>query len=96
MEIRINEMQVEKKMIISERIFLLGRKADVDIYHTHLQSKEFICLSRLTEYSCNIVLLQCENYQIQLQMHQWNRYQALLIYISSHQEKHSLSEFPYR
>ena len=44
MKIRINEMQVEKKMIISERIFLLGRKADVDIYHTHLQSKEFIML----------------------------------------------------
>ena len=50
----------------------------------------------LKSSDCNIVLLQCENYQIQLQMHQWNRHQALLIYISSHQEKHSLSEFPYR
>ena len=27
-----------------KRIFLLDRKADVDIYHTHLLSKEFICL----------------------------------------------------
>jgi len=26
--------------------FLLDRKADVDIYHTHLQSKEFICLQQ--------------------------------------------------
>ena len=29
-----------------KRIFLLDRKADVDIYHTHLQSKEFICLQQ--------------------------------------------------
>lgn len=93
-----SEIDSVRSQIVTSRKkdFLLDRKADVDIYHTHLQSKEFICLSRLTEYSCNIVLLQCENYQIQLQMHQWNRHQALLIYISSHQEKHSLSEFPYR
>ena len=30
-----------------KRIFLLDRKADVDIYHTHLQSKEFICLQQV-------------------------------------------------
>ena len=87
--------ELNAKLLALERLRSKGYLA-ADIYHTHLQSKEFIYLSRLTEYSCNIVLLQCENYQIQLQMHQWNRYQALLIYISSHQEKHSLSEFPYR
>ena len=92
----LKEEAREEKESTKEMVSDVYKRQDVDIYHTHLQSKEFICLSRLTEYSCNIVLLQCENYQIQLQMHQWNRHQALLIYISSHQEKHSLSEFPYR
>ena len=29
-----------------KKIFLLDRKADVDIYHMHLQSREFICLQQ--------------------------------------------------
>ena len=35
-----------KVYIIRGQQVMLDRKADVDIYHTHLQSKEFICLQQ--------------------------------------------------
>ena len=46
--IEVTEEYLKEKLykIRGKRIFLLDRKADVDIYHTHLQSKEFICLQQ--------------------------------------------------
>ena len=42
------EIDSVRSQIVTSRKkdFLLDRKADVDIYHTHLQSKEFICLQQ--------------------------------------------------
>ena len=51
-EITIDEYNSLKDSLRSQIVtsrkkdFLLDRKADVDIYHTHLQSKEFICLQQ--------------------------------------------------
>ena len=44
--IEVTEEYLKEKLykIRGKRIFLLDRKGDVDIYHTHLQNKEFICL----------------------------------------------------
>ena len=46
--IEVTEEYLKEKQykIRGKRIFLLDRKADVDIYHTHLQNKEFICLQQ--------------------------------------------------
>ena len=43
-----SEIDFVRSQIVTSRKkdFLLDRKADVDIYHTHLQSKEFICLQQ--------------------------------------------------
>ena len=45
-ELNSRAMMGEYILYYRGRIFLLDRKADVDIYHTHLQSKEFICLQQ--------------------------------------------------
>ena len=47
--IEVTEEYLKEKLykIRGKRIFLLDRKADVDIYHMHLQSKEFKCLQQL-------------------------------------------------
>ena len=44
--IEVTEEYLKEKLykIRGKRIFLLDRKVDVDIYHMHLQNKEFICL----------------------------------------------------
>ena len=41
-----SEIDSVRSQIVTSRkkVFLLGRKADVDIYHMHLLSREFICL----------------------------------------------------
>ena len=46
--IEVTEEYLKEKLykIRGKRIFSLDRKADVDIYHTHLQNKEFICLQQ--------------------------------------------------
>ena len=43
-----SEIDSVRSQIVTSRKkdFLLVRKADADIYHTHLQSKEFICLQQ--------------------------------------------------
>ena len=43
-----SEIDSVRSQIVTSRKkdFLLDRKADVDIYHMHLQSREFICLQQ--------------------------------------------------
>ena len=57
------EIDSVRSQIVTSRKkdFLLDRKADVDIYHTHLQSKEFICLQQffVENWRNNRVYLLC-------------------------------------
>ena len=70
----------------------------VDCYKDYNVEAANISLGRGTASSDAVSYTHLDVYkrQIHLQMYRWNRHQALLICISSHQEKHSLSVFPYR
>ena len=61
--IEVTEEYLKEKLykIRGKRIFSLDRKADVDIYHTYLQSKEFICLQQffVENWRNNRVYLLC-------------------------------------
>lgn len=66
----------------------------INIISGFVVQKRFVTVHSLANKITG-ALFQCEKYRIFVQRHRRNQHRALLIYISSYQEKHLLSEVPY-